>query len=821
MLTIRKYDMYNGLLSKKVVDYLQPKVSIENSGSKDKRVNQRRDQLTDQLSKAMSESTYIGLFTSGKVDMKRIEEYNREFDAKHEDLLNSIKTAVRKDPAVNDAYEKISAVNTRNPVFLTSEKYLFALLAAKGVIDLDIELPRHVTLRNQRNFVFNVAPKRIAQRVINDRTINWTDAVKLYGDKMTAPRTESVLAGGDASRFYGGEKALYRVGTAGPELFVSIIPAGVTYSAANVVAKLKELKIIDSNNKLLVKDIDAVVIPPEYSKIENDIKTVLKIVTALDTKETFDQSIFDFLCGKFTKESFSLIVDQEAADNLIRNLVARKVINGKGALEDKKKIQDIAEVSGGEGPAITMAKILLENKDNNKNFVATFSTKGLSTLLKVPVLEVLNKTIGDQDKIDGYYNKSKVQDSLMAMLDNFGKMPKVMSYAYKVDFKDGNVVHLNYFMSRILRYYTTVKQEQTSGNELHFMIQDKDIKACFEDLVTTLEHSGIIDPKVLEVKIMTKSPDGLPVDKKTGQLLFNGPSVKLSSPGHGPAGTKLLNEIKSDGKDGVPVTSTITTVDNSGSELPVYTGILQRGSVFESQRRDNLVEALRSAARAKNNEYIQDICGNKTVKEYILDQWDYSVKKDTYLDIADELSILPVTVAIVVEPRPEHSGGGLHVNNATGTMAIIDKATFAAGQQEAKDFEFKFNPMVYAVTVKSQLSYATIEDGMYFIQEKNDKETGSAFYQVETASTHNFTDSSKVLKKVIIVSDADLEKAFLQGKRIEETDAGRNQETNEALKSDILHIAGNDLKEAIGIAEVIMKAQETARNQYREEKVGK
>ncbi len=678
---------------KKVISFLPP-ISFQNS------IPNKKD-FEEKIIKFI-QNNYIPLWDASgkKIDPKKIMEINTKFQAEEEKLINTLSTLAIKSNDFSNQLEIIKKTNFKYNNFLTMpEVYLFALMTMKTDFngssldpeDWDIIYPRLFAARFDSCFKFPVANKPISDSIFKEKIISLEEAEKIYGTKMTTPRHETVIAGGDATRYL---KALY------------------------------------------------------------NLRTALKNVT--DPNMALDQDFF------------------------------------------KKLIADPA----------------------NEDVKGLFTTKKLSAILETPLFHFAGFNSNNVQKNEkGDYLAISFKNALVKTLKNINKdFAKALTYAYEISL--GNkTYYFNYIMNSYLQTLMKVKEEGTKGNILYYMVKDKKNLNAVTKMLNILKSNGLIQPEILEIKLMDRTKDAFPVNVKTGQIFMENDKPKPTSTGHGPALIKAANEIIKDNNNKT-ISFSVRTVDNSGSDLAEYTAIGQNGCNLENELRDKIVEALDKNDKdlffkiisepkyaIKVEKYSQEKDLATLAKEFISNRWDFTTKKSTVEQIVHQIAKMPMTIAVVVSPRPEHKGGGLYVHKDLLLTAIVDKTQMSKEQESKKDFTFYFNPMLYTIYPKAPLT-GELEQGTIFVAKKG---TDNPYYQGESASTHLATEPTKTLKRTVAVPEKLLENAFLQQKTIDETTVSANIPLSNKIKIAVEYLAKELKKSPTEIAEIMQQAEESAR----------
>ena len=141
-------------------------------------------------------------------------------------------------------------------------------------------------------------------------------------------------------------------------------------------------------------------------------------------------------------------------------------------------------------------------------------------------------------------------------------------------------------------------------------------------------------------------------------------------------------------------------------------------------------------------------------------------------------------------------------------MAVVDNRNMTKEQEANKDFEFYFNPVLYATLISKPMNNR-LESKAIFLTNKAPK--GVPVIQAESARTHIATDPNKFLKRIIIVPSEKLETAFVQLKTLDEADVNSNKELAKMLEGYIRKIAKHIQKTPLEVAKILADAQEKSR----------
>lgn len=363
-------------------------------------------------------------------------------------------------------------------------------------------------------------------------------------------------------------------------------------------------------------------------------------------------------------------------------------------------------------------------------------------------------------------------------------VPKALNIAFQCGFAR-RTGFLSFFTASILLTYSEVLEERSHGNQLVFIVRNDSIRRELERLWKSYVVEGLFKEDRLTVKIMTTTPDAVPVSFDHRFFVFREDELITSSTGHGPAYIKALNSIYQENEHPHSPVS-IRNIDNSGSHLAYYTGLVSRAASYENHLRNELVLALLQEQNPTAAELI-GVSNNtapgrlrRVLMSFVENRWDYRLNEDdSLLTMANKLADMPVTVAIVIESFSS-TGGGLFVDRDQ-QMVIADRF-----QTLDEDTETRFNPMVFATILKKPLAH-DMEDPVIFTSMKS--KTGVLILQGESAATHLATCPDHVLKRVINVERKDVRSVFIEQKTLDQSHPENLIETTEGLSKTLRRVA--------------------------------
>ncbi|MDD5457141.1 MAG: hypothetical protein PHV30_08925, partial [Candidatus Margulisbacteria bacterium] len=342
---------------------------------------------------------------------------------------------------------------------------------------------------------------------------------------------------------------------------------------------------------------------------------------------------------------------------------------------------------------------------------------------------------------------------------------------------------------------------------------------ALEMIVKKLQVENIISLKNIDLKFISGIRDSIAIESETTFFLFDEDNkLKTTSTGHGPAFIRAVKDIYEEMKvtKDNPLTFSIRTMDNIGTDLCYFTGLTQRAAQQENELRNKLVKALREKNKLAIRQIIKTVQKQFYSKRFLMNEvvefinihWDFQIQDHAYLsfkDIAEIIDEKPITVAVVLADH--HSvGGGLYVNT-DGQMVVIDKYVQL---NKVKSTLTQFNPMLYSMLIKRPLTKDD-ENQIIYIVQKNKK--GKAILQGESAATHIATNPDNVLKRVISLTKNDIENidvVFKDQKTLNQTHKENTVSMQNKLIADIKAIAVKSKRPLNEIIDRINGAQEDA-----------
>ncbi len=426
----------------------------------------------------------------------------------------------------------------------------------------------------------------------------------------------------------------------------------------------------------------------------------------------------------------------------------------------------------------------LSQDDRNSDIKNTITLKNIGMLIDTPLF----KNVGFKyEDIRTKYCLKTLKEGVNKVLLKFNPdyIPKAMNYAVHLEI-DKQDLYVSFFMASILRTYSEIIKEKTTGNKLYYVVRNKHIANVLKIMSQQLYNENIFCKKTLGLEFIGDIENSVAINASNSFLNFDdNQHLQTTSTGHGPAFIKISNRIREINL-GESSCFSVRTMDNIGSKICVYSGILQKAVVAENTLRDKLVKYLKSESKAniiklleiKAKEMSTEAIKSKLI-QYIDKHWDYKINKDyisSLSDFATQIENLPITVAIVISGASS-VGGGLYVDT-NGNMSILDKFKL---KNKVKQTVSKFNPMLFASLIKKPISYSE-ENDLIFVTQKNKK--GVLIYQGESAATHIATNPRRVLKRIINVEE-NITEVFKDQKTIDQSHAHNTTHIAQQLAADI------------------------------------
>ncbi|OGI12021.1 MAG: hypothetical protein A2Y40_07800 [Candidatus Margulisbacteria bacterium GWF2_35_9] len=396
-------------------------------------------------------------------------------------------------------------------------------------------------------------------------------------------------------------------------------------------------------------------------------------------------------------------------------------------------------------------------------------------------------------------------DAVLAKFDR-DKIPKALNYAFSFSVGQKEVF-ISFFMATLIRMYAEIIEEKSLGNYLYYMVKNKRIAEVLKEIISKLQETKILDKDLLDVRFITNIEGSLPLTYDKNYLVFDKQNhLKTTSTGHGPAFIKASEQILTDlkGSSSHPVVFSVRTIDNSGTDIAHFSGLTQKGAMYENNLRNDLVDSIMrddkehvfSLINHKPEKIITKASYIKKIIGFIEKRWDFRLDlKDinSFEEIAERIKALPITVAIVLGDH-KSAGGGLNVNK-DGQMAIVDKYYCLDDEKILS----KFNPMLFSTIITKPYN-KDMDSHLIFISKKNKKEVLSL--QGESAATHIATDPKNVLKRIIEISGNKVGKAFADQKTLDQSHNNSTKEMTKEMQKDFRVLAK---KTKISMAEIIIQ----------------
>ncbi len=419
-----------------------------------------------------------------------------------------------------------------------------------------------------------------------------------------------------------------------------------------------------------------------------------------------------------------------------------------------------------------------------KDIAHLFSLEAFKRIFMTPMFQYIGCT---SQEIDSSFTTESVdmvrlKPYLERVLETFkpGVIPKAMNIVYKC-VGENKVIYLSYFTASVIRIYAEILREDSFGSELVYVVKNKEQLLAFSETLHYLYTQGGLDENRLKLKFVETTKAAIPLSDYHKGFVFQDDEIVVSSPGHGPAFIKVMNdEIKRLFSEGGACVS-LRTLDNSGAHVMNYATLVQKAVVFENGVRDDLVEALNGSKKRIVGFFRQlglfsEIDLKEKITEYVKKRWDFNLdSKSNYKDMAKVLSNLPISVILVISGY-ETEGGGLYVLDSE-EMVVVDKCK-SDEQREIK----KFNPMIFATYAKEEFP-EEFDRECLFVTSKGDAKL--TYYQAESASTHIATCPNRTLKRFLDFNREDISEIFIQQKTIDDSSEEKNKAFTGQLIKDI------------------------------------
>lgn len=447
--------------------------------------------------------------------------------------------------------------------------------------------------------------------------------------------------------------------------------------------------------------------------------------------------------------------------------------------------------------------------------------KTLNIIIETPLFSSCGISAGQIKKnYAGYFDLRSIKAAIGIILNKFNPemIPKAMNYGFELKFKEKNL-YINFFLSAFIRTVNELIKNDKKKHTLFYIVRNKKHATALEMIVKKLQVENIISLKNIDLKFISGIRDSIAIESETTFFLFDEDNkLKTTSTGHGPAFIRAVKDIYEEMKvtKDNPLTFSIRTMDNIGTDLCYFTGLTQRAAQQENELRNKLVKALREKNKLAIRQIIKTVQKQFYSKRFLMNEvvefinihWDFQIQDHAYLsfkDIAEIIDEKPITVAVVLADH--HSvGGGLYVNT-DGQMVVIDKYVQL---NKVKSTLTQFNPMLYSMLIKRPLTKDD-ENQIIYIVQKNKK--GKAILQGESAATHIATNPDNVLKRVISLTKNDIENidvVFKDQKTLNQTHKENTVSMQNKLIADIKAIAVKSKRPLNEIIDRINGAQEDA-----------
>jgi hypothetical protein len=518
------------------------------------------------------------------------------------------------------------------------------------------------------------------------------------------------------------------------------------------------------------------------SNTEIDLNLIAKRIFSIRKQKTYN---YEFISKqKAIKIMVARIIPIDVAFNLYsRTKIKRKNIILAGG--DATRYLKIINVLANENNYfLSKSKILdLKNNPDNKDISQLFEIDELKKIFKTPLFQYLGCSLSDIHNAFSskgiYLYKLKIYLKKAQKTFQPGLIPKAMNIAYKCTLSN-KPVYLSFFIASIIRIYSEILRENSFGNELIYVVKNIAHKNAFEASLSLLFSSGKFDEQRLKIKLTTSTSPALPLSDYHKGFIFENRQLKTSSPGHGPAFIKVMNEeLMATPSD--EISASLRSLDNSGTYVNTYCTLLQKAAVFEHNLREQLVSALRKNTEELNYFFQQlGIFSEKNLKDQIIafieNRWNCIVSKSmTFSEISEVINNLPISVILVTLPQ-KATGGGLFVLN-NGEMVVLDK-----NQNKNQTEIAKFNPMIFATYIKNKIIDCYDTECLFITHKSNGH---ISYKQSESASTHIASCPQKTLNRFIEYNKNNIENVFVQQKTILDSLEDNNIFLSNQLTKDI------------------------------------
>ncbi len=417
-----------------------------------------------------------------------------------------------------------------------------------------------------------------------------------------------------------------------------------------------------------------------------------------------------------------------------------------------------------------------------KDIAHLFSIEAFKRIFMTPMFQYVGCT---QKEVESSITNDSVdmlrlRPYIERVIDTFkpGVIPKALNIVYKC-VGDNKVIYLSFFAASIIRIYAEILREDSFGSELIYVVKNKKQLDAFSETLHYLFTQGGLQERRLKIKFIETTKAAIPLSDYHKGFVFEDDEIVVSSPGHGPAFIKVINDHVSESVRGTCVS--LRTLDNSGAHVMNYATLVQKAVVFENGVRDDLVEALNGSKKKIVGFFRQlgifsELDLKEKITEYVKKRWDFTLdSKSNYKDMARILSTMPISVILVISGF-DSEGGGLYVLDSD-EMVVVDKCK-SDEQREIK----KFNPMIFATYAKEEFPEEFDRECLFVTTKGDGKKT---YYQAESASTHIATCPNRTLKRFIDFNREDRSEIFIQQKTIDDSSEDKNKAFTDQLIKDI------------------------------------
>ncbi len=418
-----------------------------------------------------------------------------------------------------------------------------------------------------------------------------------------------------------------------------------------------------------------------------------------------------------------------------------------------------------------------------KDIAHLFSLEALKRIFMTPMFQYIGCTPLEVESsfTNEGFDMQRMRPYVDGVLDTFKPtaVPKAMNIVYKC-VGENKVIYLSYFTASVIRIYAEILREDSFGSELIYVVKNIQQKDAFTETLHYLITQGGLDEKRLRIRFIETTKAAIPLSDYHKGFVFQDDEIVVSSPGHGPAFIKVMNdEVTTNSSAGACVS--LRTLDNSGAHVMNYATLVQKAVVYENGVRDDLVDALNGSKKKIVGFFRQlglfsDIDLKEKITEYVKKRWDFTLdSKSNYKDMGKVLSRLPISVILVISGY-DSEGGGLFVLDSE-EMVVVDKCK----SEDQRDIK-KFNPMIFATYAKEEFP-EEFDRECLFVTTKGDAQ--KTYYQAESASTHIATCPKRTLKRFLDFNREDRSEIFIQQKTLDESTEDKNKAYTDQLIKDI------------------------------------